>query len=78
MDNNLKDARILSQARRGIELMAHETHTAIATVQEVYLCEYNRLAAAAHIKSYLSLVASNSARGILERANADKRRHPKA
>ena len=78
MDDSLKDARILSQAQRGIELLASETDTDITVVREVYLCEYKRLAAAAHIKSYLPLVTNNTVRGILEQAHAGKIRVPRS
>ena len=78
MRNNPKAARILSQSQRGIKVLARETHTALATVQEVYLCEYNRLAAAAHIKSYLPLVTSNRVRAILEQADHGKMRPSKS
>jgi len=55
-----------------IELLARETHTAIAAVQKVFLVEYKRLAEHAHITSYLPLLACSSVRGILESANARK------
>jgi hypothetical protein len=76
MGNDSQDAHILSQEQRGIERLARETHTAIATVEDVFLSEYNRLAATAHLKSYLPLLVSNNVRGILERANANKARVP--
>jgi len=66
------DAQILSQEQWAIELLALETHTAIAAVQEVFLVEYKRLAEHAHIKSYLPLLACNSVRGILESTSAGK------
>ena len=78
MRNNAKDARILSQSQRGIKVLARETHTTLATVQEVFLCEYNKLAAAAHIKSYLPLVTSNRVREILEQADQGQMRSPKS
>jgi len=70
--NDSMDAQILSQEQWAIELLARETHTAIAAVQEVFLMEYKRLGENAHIKSYLPLLACNSVRGILESANAGK------
>jgi hypothetical protein len=76
MANDSVDARILSQERRSIELLARSTDTAIGTVQEVFLSEYRRLAATARIKSYLPLLTSNGVRGILDSANAVKARVP--
>lgn len=72
MNNDSMDAQILSQEQWAIELLARETHTAVAAVKEIFLVEYKRLAEHAHIKSYLPLVACNSARGILESVNAGK------
>ena len=59
------DSKILSQEQWSIELLARETHAPIEKVQEVFLVEYKKLAAHAHIRSYLPLLACNSARGIL-------------
>jgi hypothetical protein len=67
--NDSMDAQILSQEQWAIELLSRETHTAIASVQAVFLVEYKRLAEHAHIKSYLPLLACNSVREILESAN---------
>jgi hypothetical protein len=65
MDESV-DSQILSQEQWAIELLARETHTALEKVQEVFLVEYKKLAAHAHIKSYLPLLACNSVRVILE------------
>jgi len=70
MDESV-DSQILSQEQWAIELLARETHTALEKVQEVFLVEYKKLAAHAHIKSYLPLLACNSVRGILESTNLD-------
>ena len=72
--NDSMDAQILSREQRAIELLARETHTAIAAVQEVFLVEYKRLAEHAHIKSYLPLLACNSVRGILVSATMPGKR----
>lgn len=64
------DAQILSQEKRAIELLASETHTAIAKVQEVFLIEYKKLAVNARVKSYLPLLTRKSVRLILDAQNA--------
>ena len=74
--NGSADAQILLQEQWAIELLARETHTAIAAVQKVFLVEYKRLAEHAHIRSYLSLLTSNSVRGILESLTAGKKSVP--
>jgi hypothetical protein len=71
--NGSADAQILLQEQWAIELLARETHTAIAAVQKVFLVEYKRLAEHAHIRSYLPLLARNSVRVILESGNAVKK-----
>ena len=38
------DSRILTQEERAIELLARETHTPIAKVQEIFLIEHAKLA----------------------------------
>jgi len=72
MINDSMDTQILSQEQWTIELLARETHTAIGTVQEVFLVEYRKLAAHAHIKSFLPLLASNSVRVILDAQKTEK------
>jgi len=69
MDESI-DSQILSQEQWAIELLARETHTALGKVQEVFLAEYKKLAAHAHIKSYLPLLACNSVREILKSAHS--------
>jgi hypothetical protein len=64
------DSQILAQEQWSIELLARETHTAIATVQQVFLEEYKKLAAHAHITMYLPLLTCNTVRGILESLHA--------
>jgi hypothetical protein len=68
------DAQILSQEHSVIESLARETHTAVATVQEVFLTEYKKLALNARVKSYLPLLTSNSVRVILAAQNAANER----
>ncbi|MGO9930728.1 MAG: hypothetical protein ACLPV8_02800 [Steroidobacteraceae bacterium] len=70
MINDSMDAQILSQEQWAIEALARDTHTAVAKVQEIFLIEYRKLAAHAHVKSYLPLLASNSVRVILGALNA--------
>jgi len=70
MINDSMDNQLLSQEQWAIELLARETHTAIATVQEVFLIEYRKLAANARVKSFLPLLTSNSVRVILDEQNA--------
>jgi hypothetical protein len=72
MGNESVDSELLAQEQWAIELLARETNTAIATVQEVFLAEYKKLAAHARIRSFLPLLTSNSVRGILDLANAAK------
>jgi hypothetical protein len=70
MINDSMNSRILAREERAIERLAHETHTAIAKVQEIFLIEYEKLSVGAHIKSFLPLLAGNSVRVILDRQNA--------
>jgi hypothetical protein len=77
MLNDSMDDQILLQEQWAIELLARETQTAVAKVQEVFLVEYKKLAAHAHVKSYLPLLTCNSVRGILELENSGKINAPK-
>jgi len=61
---------ILLREHLCIARMAHKTHIPVATVQSIFLVEYDRLAAAANVKSYLPLLTANNVRRILELANA--------
>ena len=70
MGNESTDSQILSQEHSTIELLARETQTAIATVQELFLAEYKKLSAHAHITLYVPVLTSNSVRAILESASA--------
>jgi hypothetical protein len=70
MTNNPADAQILSQEKWAIELLARETDTAIAQVQETFLIEYKKLAMNAKVKSYLSLLVRKSVKVILGGQNA--------
>jgi hypothetical protein len=78
MVNESTDSQILAREQWAIELLARETHTAIATAQEVSLVEYKRLAAHARIKAYLPLLTCNSVRGTLDLLNAGKASVPQA
>jgi hypothetical protein len=78
MVNESTDVQILAQEQWAIELLARETHTAIATVQEVSLVEYKKLAGHARIKAYLPLLTYNSVRGTLDLVNAAKVSVPQA
>jgi hypothetical protein len=69
MINDSMDSKILAQEQHAIERLAHETHTAITKVQEIFLIEYEKLSVGAHIKSFLPLLAGNSVRAILDRQN---------
>ena len=71
--NNPPDAQILSQEKWAIELLARETHTAIAQVQKTFLIEYKKLAMNAKVKSYLSLLVRKSVKVILGGQNARER-----
>ncbi len=70
MMNDSVDAQILSQEKWAIELLASETHTTIAKVQEAFLIEYKKLALNARVKSYLPLLARKSVRVILDAQNS--------
>jgi hypothetical protein len=63
------NTHILAQEQWAIQLLARETHTAIATVQELFLSEYAKIAPDAHITSFLPLLTSNRVRAILGAAN---------
>jgi hypothetical protein len=63
------DLQLLVQEQWAIELLARETHTAIAKVQDIFLIEYAKIAPHAHIKSFLPLLTSNRVRAILGGGN---------
>lgn len=73
MTNNATDSQLLSQEEWSIALLARETHTELAKVQQMFLIEYRKLAANAHITSFLSLLTCNCVRGILDAQNTEKR-----
>jgi len=73
MIRNPADAQILWQEKWAIELLARETHTAIAQVQETFLIEYKKLAMNARVKAYLSLLVRKSVKVILNGRNARER-----
>jgi hypothetical protein len=62
---NTPDALILVQEHRAIERLAHETHTSVVKVQQVFLSEYVRLSSDAHVRSFLPLLVVNRVRAIL-------------
>jgi hypothetical protein len=71
MIDDSMDSQILIQEQWAIELLARETHASVAKVQKIFLIEYAKLAAHAHIKSFLPLLTSNSVRCILDAQNAE-------
>lgn len=73
MINDSMDAQILSQEKWAIEVLARDTHTAIAKVQEIFLIEYRKLAVNARVKSYLPLLTNNSVRAFLNAQKCSKR-----
>jgi hypothetical protein len=70
MTDQLPDAQILVDEQWAIELLARETHTSLATVQTLFLVEFARLSAHAHILSFVPLLASSSVRSLLDARNA--------
>jgi len=72
MIDDSMDSQILTHEERAIELLARETHTSIATVQEIFLVEHAKLAEGARIQSYLPVLTGNRVRVILDERNAAK------
>jgi hypothetical protein len=72
MADPLQDSAILEQERLPIELLARETHTTIAKVQEVFLEEYKKLAQGARIMAFVPLLAGNLVRKRLTDQNASR------
>ena len=70
MTDHSMDSQILAQEQRAIELLARETHTEIAKVQELFLAEFAKLTASAHIQSFVPVLTSNCVRTILHTQNA--------
>jgi hypothetical protein len=68
--------QILAQEHRAIELLARETHSSIAKVQEIFLSEYVKIAPNAHITAFLPLLTSNRVRAILDAANEANEHSP--
>jgi len=64
-------ADLLDQEQWSIELLARETDTAIARVQEMFLAEYTKLASNAHVKSFLPLLTANQVRCLLDAEKAE-------
>ncbi len=77
MTSDLPDSPILEQEQWAIELLARETHTTIARVQEVFLEEYQKLAKGAHIKAFLPLLTGNLVRVKLTAHKAESDEVPK-
>jgi len=73
MTNNAADSQLLAQEQSSIELLARETHTEIAKVRQMFLIEYKKLAANAHITAFLPLLTCNSVRVILDAQNLHDR-----
>jgi len=71
MSEALIPADLLDQEQWSIELLARETDTAIAKVQEMFLAEYAKLARNAHVKSFLSLLTANQVRCLLDAEKAE-------
>jgi hypothetical protein len=61
------DSQLLAQEIWSIDLLARETHTEVAKVQQIFLIEYKKLASHAHVTAFLSLLTCNCVRGILTR-----------
>jgi hypothetical protein len=72
MTDQLQDSAILEQERWPIELLARETNTAIARVEEVFLEEYKKLAQGAHIMAFVPLLTGNVVRKRLTDQNAGR------
>lgn len=72
MNDDSMDSQILTHEQRAIELLARETHTSIATVQEIFLIEHAKLSVGARIQSYLPVLTGNHVRVILDERNAAK------
>jgi hypothetical protein len=71
MSQNSTAADLLEREQWSIELLARETDTAIARVQEMFLAEYAKLALNAHVKSFLSLLTANQVRCLLDAEKAE-------
>ena len=69
MINEAADSLLLAQEEWSIELLARETHTEIAKVQQLFIIEYRKLAVNARITSFLPLLTCNCVRGILDAQN---------
>jgi hypothetical protein len=72
MNDDSMDSQILTHEEHAIELLARETHTSIAKVQEIFLVEHAKLAVGARIQSYLPVLTGNRVRVILDKRNATK------
>jgi hypothetical protein len=70
MMNDATDSQLLAQEEGSIKLLARQTDTEIAKVQQIFLIEYKKLASHAHITAFLSLLTCNCVRAILDSQNA--------
>jgi hypothetical protein len=59
------DTQLLLHEQWAIELLARETNTSIAKVQEVFLGEYARIALKAHVTAFLPLLTCKRVRATL-------------
>jgi hypothetical protein len=72
MSDDSTPANLLDQEQWSIELLARETKTPLATVQQLFVAEYAKLSSNAHVKSFLSLLTTNQVRCLLDAQNAQK------
>ena len=72
MIDDSMDSQILTHEQHAIELLARETHTSLAKVQEIFLVEHAKLAVGARIQSYVPVLTGNRVRVILDERNAAK------
>jgi hypothetical protein len=66
MTNDATDSELLAREDCSIQLLARETLTEIEKVRTMYLIEYKKLAANAHITTFLPLLACTWVWQILE------------
>jgi hypothetical protein len=71
------ETRILAEEQPAIEMLARETDTAIVRVQAVFLQEYAKIAAGAHITAFLPLLACSRVRAALRAENAQREGPPR-
>jgi hypothetical protein len=69
MTYDTADSPLLANEAWSLEHLARETHTEISEAQQIFLLEYKKLAANAHIKSFLPLLTCHGVRMILDARN---------